>query len=345
MIKQSIPSMNKGTDRIKRIQPFLLRPACKDYLWGGSRLREEFGKNYGVHPLAETWECSTHPDGVSIIDSGDYKGTPLDRMLKEYPELLGSHPAQTSGLGELPILIKLIDAGESASVQVHPDDAYAAEHENGQKGKTEMWYILNAAEDSNLIYGFYQDVCREQLKEALAQGAIEKYLQKVKVCKDDVFYIEPGRVHAIGAGVLLAEIQQNSNITYRMYDYDRKDTSGRTRELHVEKALEVAGLERSSEPRQPIRVLKYQPGCATELLCRCKYFQVERVMVNTTGTDKDCKIEVGEDSFCAVLCIEGNGSIITDEVLKLQKGSCCFIPAGSGTVKMNGEFQFLKIRC
>lgn len=345
MIKQSTPSMNKGTDNINRIQPFLLRPACKDYLWGGSRLRDEFGKDYGVHPLAETWECSTHPAGVSIIDSGVFKGVPLDKVLKEYPRLLGSHPARTSGPGELPVLIKLIDAGESASVQVHPDDAYAAEHENGQKGKTEMWYVLDAAEDATLVYGFYQDVQRDQLEEALARNSVEKYLQRVKVRKDDVFYIEPGQVHAIGAGIVLAEIQQNSNVTYRLYDYDRRDADGKTRELHVEKALDVAVLHRSAEPRQPIRVLKYQPGCATELLCRCKYFQVERVMVNTTGTKAECKFEVGEDSFCAVLCIEGTGSIITDESLDIQKGNCCFIPAGSGMVKLSGKFQFLKIRC
>lgn len=327
------------------LQPFLLKPACKDYLWGGDRLEKEYGKNYGIAPLAETWECSVHPDGVSIIDSGKLKGMLLNEAIKKYPSMLGIHPRATCGESELPVLIKLIDAGQPASVQVHPNDEYARKYENGASGKTEMWYILDAEEDARLVYGFHQDMDAKSIKEAIKEDCIEKYLQKVPVQKDDVFYIEPGQVHAIGEGILLAEIQQNSNVTYRLYDYNRKDRNGNLRELHLDKALEVAELHKSAAPRQPMRVLQYQPGCATELLCRCKYFQVERMLVNAQGTDGVELVTAGKDSFVILLCIEGNGELNNDETLEVKKGSCLFIPADCGQLKLKGKMQLLKIRC
>ena len=349
MIKESTPLSKQG-EKIKNnipsgVAPFLLKPACKDYLWGGKRLHAEFGKGEGAELIAECWECSTHPDGVSVIAGGCFKGKALDVVLKEHPELLGTHPARTSGIGELPILIKLIDAGERASVQVHPDDDYAKRNEQGANGKTEMWYILDAEKDADLVYGFYQDMSCEKIKEAVADQNIEKYLQKVKVCKDDVFLIEPGQVHAIGAGILLAEIQQNSNITYRLYDYNRVGRDGKFRELHLNKALDVAKLSKSTEPRQPMRVLNYRPGCATELLCRCKYFQVERVLLNVTEEQSDCEFWIGSDSFCVFLCLEGEGILKHNENLGIKKGDCVFVPAESGILKLKGQMQLLKIRC
>lgn len=327
------------------LQPFLLKPACKDYLWGGKRLEKEFGKNYGISPLAETWECSVHPDGVSIIDSGVLKGLPLDVAIKKYPSMLGTHPRAICGEGELPVLIKLIDAGQAASVQVHPDDEYARIYENGENGKTEMWYILDAAKEARLVYGFQQRMDRETIKKAVNEDCIEKYLQKVPVQKDDVFYIAPGQVHAIGEGILLAEIQQNSNITYRLYDYKREDQNGNLRELHLDKALEVANLQRSEEPHQPMRVLKYQPGCATELLCRCKYFQVERMLINVQSAVGADMVTVGKESFVILLCIEGEGELESNNKLEIKKGNCVFVPADCGQLKLKGKMQLLKIRC
>ncbi|MBQ3035296.1 MAG: class I mannose-6-phosphate isomerase [Lachnospiraceae bacterium] len=327
------------------LQPFLLKPACKDYLWGGKRLEKEFGKNYGISPLAETWECSVHPDGVSIIDSGVLKELPLDVAIKKYPSMLGTHPRAICGEGELPVLIKLIDAGQAASVQVHPDDEYARIYENGENGKTEMWYILDAAKEARLVYGFQQRMDRETIKKAVNEDCIEKYLQKVPVQKDDVFYIAPGQVHAIGEGILLAEIQQNSNITYRLYDYKREDQNGNLRELHLDKALEVANLQRSEEPHQPMRVLKYQPGCATELLCRCKYFQVERMLINVQSAVGADMVTVGKESFVILLCIEGEGELESNNILEIKKGNCVFVPADCGQLKLKGKMQLLKIRC
>ena len=265
-----------------KAKPFLLKPAGKDYLWGGSRLKDDFSKDIDLTPLAETWECSTHPDGISTVASGALKGQPLSEVLKAHPEYLGTHPSRNKIRdGELPILIKLIDARKDLSVQVHPDDEYARIHEHGSLGKTEMWYVLDAAKDAQLVYGFYRDMDREKLRKSLQEGTVEKYLQKVKIEKNDVFYIEAGTVHAIGAGALIAEVQENSNLTYRLYDYNRLDKAGKARELHIEKALEVADLKGSAEPRQPMRVLKYKRGYASEFLCRCRYFQVERVLINT----------------------------------------------------------------
>ena len=330
-------------------KPFLLKSAAKDYLWGGSRLNDDFAKGIDMTPLAETWECSTHPDGPSVISSGEFEGMELAELLKRFPEFLGTHPLSNPYLqkGELPILIKFIDAKKDLSVQVHPDDAYAREVEHELFGKTEMWYVLDAAKDAKLVYGFYHDMDKEKLRSSLEQGTVEKYLQKVKVHKDDVFFIESGTVHAIGAGALIAEIQENSNLTYRMFDYNRRDKNGNLRELHVDKALDVVNLKKSSEPRQPLRLLKYQRGWATELLCRCQYFQVERMLLNTEACREMADFQTNESSFQVLLCTSGCGLLMYggNGALQFFKGDCIFVPAGSVPIKIHGNAQLLKVVC
>lgn len=325
--------------------PFLLKPFPKDYLWGGNRLNDEFAKDINVYPLAETWECSTHPDGPSMVASGFYNGQSLRDVLEVHPEFLGTHPSCGR---ELPILIKFIDAKQNLSVQVHPDDAYAKEYENGQLGKTEMWYVLDATKDAKLVYGLAHSVSKETMRNALLRGDVEKYLQKVPIEKGDVFCIEAGTIHAIGAGALIAEIQANSNLTYRMYDYDRMDKNGRKRELHVEKALQVANLNSMTEPRQPLRVLKYRQGVACELLARCKYFEVYRMIVNTERRQQ-VFFRADEISFRVLLCVDGCGTIRftiqeKEEVLNVYKGDCIFVPANSVTLQIHGKLQFLDVR-
>ncbi len=323
--------------------PFLLKPCGKDYLWGGSRLKDDFSKEIDLAPLAETWECSTHPDGPSLIASGEHAGKTLREVLRCHPEYLGSHPLSKE---ELPILIKFIDAKEDLSVQVHPDDRYAKEKENGQSGKTEMWYILDAAKDAKLVYGLHHDSDKDRIRQSIENGAIEKYLQKIPVKKDDVFYIEAGTVHAIGAGILAAEIQENSNLTYRLYDYGRVDQHGNQRRLHVEKALEVASLRSSQEPRQPMRVLRYRQGCATELLCRCKYFEVHRMLVNTERCRQLAVYQTDGTSFHVLLCIKGCGSIYYGEEKSIRffKGDCIFVPVHSVEIRIHADAQFLDVR-
>ncbi len=325
-------------------KPFLLKPAGKDYLWGGNRLNDDFSKGIDMEPLAETWECSTHPDGLSLVASGEHMGKTLDEVLKTHPEYLGSHPGKE---GELPILIKFIDAKENLSVQVHPDDAYAREKENGSRGKSEAWYILDASKDAEIIYGFTHDISEEGLRSSMEQGTVGKYLQRVRVRKDDVYYIEAGTVHAIGAGILLAEIQESSNLTYRMYDYDRVDKYGKRRPLHIDKALEVVNRKSSAHPRQPMRVLKYRRGCASELLCRCRYFQVERQLVNTERCREMADFQAGSNSFQVLLCTSGCGVLFggPGEAINFFKGDCIFIPADSIPLKIHGRAQLLKVSC
>ena len=338
MTRKNTSSKTDGAFR-----PFLLKPAGKDYLWGGHRLKDDFSKEIDMEPLAETWECSTHPDGPSIVASGAHKGMLLTEVLKEHPEYMGTHPKTDGGL---PILIKFIDAKQDLSVQVHPNDEYAKKYEHGSLGKTEMWYVLDATKDARLVYGFYHDISKEKLKKSLEEGTVERYLQKVKVKKDDLFYIEAGTVHAIGAGILIAEIQECSNITYRMYDYNRMDKDGKPRTLHIARALEVANRIGTQTPRQPMRVLRYQKGCASELLCRCKYFQVERQLINTEKCREMADFQTDGNSFQVLLCVDGCGTLFGEgEMIHFFKGDCIFVPADSMPLKLHGRAQMLKVRC
>lgn len=322
-------------------KPFLLRPSGKDYIWGGKRLNDEFEKKIPMSPLAETWECSTHPDGPSWVVGGEFDGKSLAEVMSQHPEYLGTHP---NTQGELPILIKFIDADKDLSVQVHPDDNYAAFHENGQQGKMEMWYVLDAARNTRLVYGFRHDTDETEIRAAIARGTLMKHLQYVPVNKDDVFFLKPGTVHAIGAGALIAEIQQNSNLTYRLYDYDRVDKYGQKRPLHVDKAMAVASFQSSSEPRQPLRVLRYRQGVATELLGRCKYFEVYRMLLNTERRQK-VVYQTDALSFRVLLCVNGCGAIrFCEESLDFYKGDCIFVPANSVELQLHGQAQFLDIR-
>ena len=328
-------------------KPFLLRPAAKDYLWGGSRLNDEFAKGIEMFPLAETWECSTHPDGISTVASGENNGKSLALVLREHPEYLGTHSlALTDGKAELPILIKFIDAKKDLSVQVHPDDTYARENENGAQGKTEMWYVLQAGKGTEIIYGFNQGIDSERVRKAIGDGTIGLYLNHVPVRKDDLFVIEAGTVHAIGAGVLVAEIQQNSNLTYRMYDYGRVDKGGKPRELHVDKAMDVVNLKSSTFPRQPMRVLRYRKGCASELLTRCRYFQVERLLLNTEAHRELAGFQTDGNSFHALLCTDGCGVLLgADFMINFFLGDCIFVPANSMELMLHGKAQMLNVSC
>lgn len=317
-------------------KPFILKPSCKDYLWGGNRIKEDFGKNINLSPLAESWECSVHNDGPSIVASGEYKGKSLKKVLESNPLFLGTKH------NRLPILIKFIDADKDLSVQVHPDDEQAKKENDN--GKTEMWYVLDATKDAKLVYGFNKDCSQGEVRKAIKDGTLLDKLQIVDVKKNDVFFIEPGTVHAIGAGSLIAEIQESSNLTYRLYDYDRVDKKGKKRELHIDKALEVANLHSSSKPRQPLRVLKYENGVARELLARCKYFEVYRMILNT---ERRQKVEYRSDSlsFRVLLCINGCGVLnFADESMMFYRGDCFFIPADSYPIHLHGTAQFLDVR-
>lgn len=327
--------------------PFLLKPVGKDYLWGGDRLNTEFGKGINLHPLAETWECSTHPDGISLVASGEYKGLTLLDLIGLHPEILGE---RHKGKGQLPVLVKFIDAKQNLSVQVHPSDEYAKSHEGGQLGKSEMWYIVDAAPGAQIVYGFNRKVNKKIILDSIDSSLIEKYLHYVPIEKNQIYFIPSGTVHAIGAGALIAEIQENSNLTYRLYDYNRVDKYGKKRPLHKEKALDVLNYECSKGADQPMRVLRYERGCATEVLCRCAYFEVRRMLVNTEVLRTPLAYQTDGLSFRILMCIDGCGSIRCEnnnktEIIDFYKGDTIFIPAASAGCGIHGKARFLEIRC
>lgn len=307
--------------------PFLLKPAGKNYLWGGDRLNTDFGKNIKLSPLAETWECSVHPDGPSTAATGRYAGTGLAQILKMHPEYLGTN----CGNKGLPVLIKFIDAKQNLSVQVHPDDAYANENENGQSGKNELWYVVDAEPGACLIVGMKKDCTPDEVREAIAGGTLETLLNRIPVKKGEAYYIPAGTVHAICSGVLIAEIQQNSNLTYRLYDYNRRDAYGMPRELHVGKALDVADL-RGREAKKA----DYTSESGDGTVCENGLFRVER----RSGEISD--FSAGKDSFAVILCVSGSGLLkYRGGGMPIKAGDCVFVPAKSYRMNITGDLEML----
>ena len=210
--------------------PIKLKPALKDYIWGGTRLKSDFHKTSDLERVAESWELSCHKDGPSIIENGELAGLTLDEYVKRYgTNVLGTN---CSKFESFPILIKLIDAKDNLSVQVHPDNDYALRVE-GEYGKTEMWYIVDCDDGAELLYGFKNSISKEEFKERIQNNTLTEVTNRVRVNKGDAFFIEAGCLHAIGKGIVIAEIQQNSNTTYRIYDYGRLGTDGKPRDLHI----------------------------------------------------------------------------------------------------------------
>ena len=315
---------------MSKLFPVKLAPAFKDYLWGGERLKTEFNKNTDMTPLAESWELSAHKDGQSIVAEGDYKGM----TLTAYLETLGKEALGTAceKYDYFPLLIKLIDAKGDLSVQVHPSDEYALTHE-GEYGKTEMWYILDCEEGAALYYGFTKDTTREEYESAIKEGRLTDILNRVPVKRGDVFFIPAGTVHAIGAGILICEIQQNSNTTYRVYDYNRRDKDGNLRPLHVEKALAVSDLKKSP-------ALPEIPDEANVLLAECGYFEVRRLRFAGEGT-----ITATAESFTALTVTEGEGTLSDGEsVLSFRKGDTLFIPAQEKAFAVTGTCEMIQSR-
>lgn len=315
---------------------FLLSPAYKNYLWGGNKLKAKYDKQAPFATLAESWECSVHPDGLSMIASGSFSGQTLAAFLKSHPEALGE---KASLYGGLPILVKLIDADKDLPVQVHPDDTFAKANE-GQMGKTEMWYVLSAEPGATLVYGFAHDVTAETVRQAIKDNTLLVHLQTIPVHEGDVLLIEPGTIHAIGGGVLLAGVQENSDINYCVYDYGRKDENGVPRTLHIEKALSVLKLSASSPVRQRQRIVQHTPGMARELICRCRYFQVEQIRVAERGS-----ILRVQETFFVLFVVKGKGSLsLEGEELEVTAGSTVFVPAGQDKLTVEGVLQMLLIR-
>lgn len=313
------------------MNPFELLPPIKDYIWGGTRLREEYGKRSDAGRLAESWELSCHKDGQSIIADGEYSGKTLSYYIAENPSALGTDCGKFK---DFPVLIKLIDARDKLSVQVHPDDSYAQRVE-GEYGKTEMWYIIDCEEGAELIYGFRRKLTKDEFRRAIEKNSLLDEVKRVKVKKGDVFFIEPGTLHAIGEGILIAEIQQNSNTTYRVYDYGRTGADGNPRELHIEKALDVTKLS----PARPCKLQKSVEldGRTVQLLADCEYFTVSKHEIKAQS-----RLCADTRSFNHVLVIDGEGALVSDNSrIALKKGSSVFVPAGTGAYDIKGKITVL----
>lgn len=311
---------------------FRLRPSFKDYLWGGTRLRDDFGKECEYDKVAESWELSCHKDGPSYIADGECKGMTLAEYVEKHPQVLGT---ACERFEYFPILIKLIDAKDNLSVQVHPDNEYALRVE-GEYGKTEMWYVIDADPGAQLLYGFKSEISKEEFCERIANDTFLDTVNAVPVKKGDFFFIESGTLHAIGKGILIAEIQQNSNTTYRIYDYGRVGADGKPRQLHVDKAVEVTHLcPPNIHPKgEPV---VYEDGNWTQtLLARCEYFTV-----NVLDIAERAWLEATDKSFVHILLLEGELYFSSDkqEVIHLKKGDSLFIPAGYGHFELTGEGQ------
>lgn len=290
---------------------FKLSPACKDNIWGGNRLHTLYGKPMPGERLAECWEVSCHPDGPSTIASGKDAGRSFAEYWRENHE------------EDFPILIKLIDAAQSLSIQVHPDDEYA--QRSGESGKTEMWLILSAEPDAFLYYGFEHPITREEYASRIQDGSLPEVLHKAKVRAGDVFFIPAGTIHAIGAGILLAEVQQSSNLTYRVFDY------GRGRQLHVEDALAVTTLAPA---------VSQTPGSAAEnprLLCHCDYFNVWELKVHG-----EAEIAAPAHSFAALMLTSGSAVLrCGNDTLECHAGESVFLPEGSSSCHVSGDCRIL----
>ena len=288
-----------------------LFPECKDYLWGGERLKEKYGKKTPLSPCAESWELSLHPDGLARLSDG----TPLAERLGSAE--LGEN---TEGFPQFPVLIKFIDAKAALSVQVHPSDDYAL-REEGSLGKTEMWYIVEAEEGAGIYLGFRQDVTEAELRAAIESGTLTDLLHFYRVKAGDCFFIPSGTVHAIGAGCLICEIQQNSNLTYRVYDYGRRDKNGKTRELHIDKALAVADRRR------------YEPHAILgDLLGVSRYFTARRLTVAGELS------LLPERSFQCLTCVRGEGEV---DGLAAAAGDSFFVPADRGSYTISGNMEVI----
>ena len=300
-------------------QPVKLYPAFQDYLWGGTNLKSVYPK-CTMTPIAEAWVLSCHKDGNSTLWDST---TTLADFVAQNPEFVGKKGA---AFPFFPILIKLIDAEKSLSVQVHPDDEYAMKHENSF-GKTEMWYVLDCKPGATLYYGFQEEISKEEFAQRIQNNTLTDVLQAVPVNKGDVFFIPAGTIHAIGEGMLIAEIQQNSNTTYRVYDYGRFGADGKPRALHVEKALDVTDLT-------PAPVYENDDP---NMLADCDYFWVKRLQ-------NSCQSTVTDQSFKALLVVEGSATLTYQEgSMELALYDCVFLPADMGDFSLEGTFEILEI--
>ncbi len=295
------------------MEPLKLGMITKKIIWGGERLAREYGKGTPGEKIAESWELTDRADGVNTIVGGTFDGMLLSDYLNAHKD-----EVKKGWDGErFPLLIKLIDAEADLSIQVHPDDEYAAAHTT-DLGKTEMWYIVDAAPDARIIYGLKKKYSAAEVRAAIENGTLEELMNYVPVKKGETYFIPSGMVHAICRGILIAEIQQNSNITYRVYDYNRRGADGKLRELHVDDALAV--IDKIEDPS----AVRADANDELGIIAKCGYFTVYHF-------EKAFAMTATEESFVHLLCLGGEAVITWNGgKMNIKKGESVYIPAGFG---------------
>ncbi len=312
--------------------PLLLKAPVKDYLWGGTRLKEEYAYETESDIAAEAWVLSCHKDGESVVRNGEFAGQTLSEVLEIWgEEAIGK---KATAFPYFPILIKMIDAKDRLSVQVHPDDEYALANE-GEFGKTEMWYVVDCEEDAQLIYGFNRHIDKGEFFSRINSNTLSEVCNYVPVKKGDIFFIEAGTLHAIGKGILIAEIQQNSNTTYRVSDYGRLGADGKPRALHVKQAVEVTRTDVPTLPYGNVGDITLYPFGTVRELANCEFFTTQLIkMDGNLGAYEN-------DSFLSLLILDGEATVsYPSGTMRLKKGDSLFVPAKT-KIKLSGKADII----
>lgn len=308
-------------------EPMFLKPVFQEKIWGGSRLRSVFGFDIPNDKIGEDWAISAHLHGVSVVENGEYQGQKLDELWQNHKELFGN-PTEPV----FPLLIKILDAEDELSVQVHPDDAYGMKHE-GELGKTECWYIIDAEPGAEIIYGHHAKT-REELAEMIQEGRWDDLLKKVPVKKGDFFYVPSGTIHAIGKGIMILETQQSSDTTYRVYDYDRKDANGNTRELHIQQSIDVTTVPAITPQIQMKEVRKGNSSIVTYL--ETEFFNVYEWDIKGITSFKK------QAPYTLATVIDGAGELVVNEkIYPLTKGASFILPNDVTEWTVQGELSII----
>jgi len=321
----------------KMLYPLKFKPIFKNYLWGGRNL-EKLNKKLPNGIVAESWEICCHKDGMSVVENGALAGKSLQEIISIYGEKLLGISIQEKFKNKFPLIIKFIDANQNLSVQVHPNDYYAKIYENGENGKNEMWYIISCKPGAKIVYGLKENINKDIFLSSIKRNKINECLNYIEVSQGDCIFVPAGTIHAIGEGIVIAEIQQNSNITYRIYDYDRVDHIGTKRELHIDKAIEVIDFNNTKKYIHNYKIIKEKNSI---IKCKIKSgcFNVDLYHINE-------EIDQISDNrrFFIYVVVEGKGNIKYNcEAIDIALGDCVLMPGDIGRYSINGDMKLLKI--
>ncbi len=318
------------------LYPLKFVPIYKQIVWGGTNISRYFHRDIPLDKVAESWELCCREDGTSVVSSGELKGMSLSGLILKYEDKLVGIKAFKDFGTNFPILIKIIDANENLSVQVHPDDVYAKDH-GENNGKNELWYILDAKENAEIVYGVKKNETKEAFVKAVSENKIEQTLNTVDASADDAFYVPAGKVHAILSGILIAEIQQNSNTTYRLYDWGRVDKDGKGRTLNTAQALDVIDFDAQNQ-RELCPQIANNESYNTDVVVRTQYFNIDRINVH------DSFVNTTIACFIILMCIKGSGVIIFDGgTCSIIFGETVLLPACMGKYTLSGIMTLLSI--